>query len=166
MSTDTGSPKHERDSSNRNRWRAARRPPQQSLSTMENVLDILSNELESDACHDARMIAAEIADNETLHTDLVFSDAMHVAVALALEDADMPYTKANAAWMFDRIHPAEVREILLYRRDYPEQYAMLPKAGALENLTTTQMESASAITETLGADRLNAMFFCDTVGTA
>ena len=133
------------------------------------MLDILSNELEaaeSDAYRDARMIAGEIADNEALDTDIVFSDAMHVAVALALEDADMPYTRANAAWMFDRIHPAEVREILLYRRDYPEQYAMLPKACALENLTTAQMEAASAITETLGADRLNAMFFCDTVGTA
>jgi hypothetical protein len=144
-----------------------------SLSTtMENALDMSNKEFEAaaaaeiDAYHDARTIAAEVADKEGLDTDLVFSDAMHVAVALALEDADLPYTRANAAWMFDRICPAEVREILLYRRECPEQYAMLPKACALENLTTAQMEAANAVTATLGADRLNAMFFCDNIGKA
>ena len=138
---------------------------------MENALDISSKEWEAaaaaeiDAYHDARMIAAEIADSEELDTDLVFSDAMHVAVALALEEAELPYTKANAAWMFDRISPAEVREILVHRRDCPEDYAALPKAGALESLTTAQMQAASAVTHMLGTD-LNAMFFCDNVGTA
>ncbi len=121
---------------------------------------------EIDAHHDARMIAAEIAGHEGLATDLVFSDAMHVAVALALEEADRPYTRANAVWMFDRISPDEVREVLLYRRDCPEQYASLPKSCALENLTTAQVEAANAVGQTLGADRLNAMFFCDNIGTA
>lgn len=138
---------------------------------MENALDMSSKELEAAAAaeiaayHDARRIAADVAENEGLDTDLVFSDAMHVAVALALEDDDLPYTRANAAWMFDRISPAEVREILLYRRDCPEEYAMLPKACALENLTTAQIQAASAVTN-IGTDRLNAMFFCDNVGTA
>lgn len=121
---------------------------------------------EIDAYHHARVIAAEIAECEGLDTDLVFSDAMHVAVALALEDCDLPYTKANAAWMFDRLSPAEVREMLVYRRDCPDEYATLPKACALENLTTAQMQAASAVTNMLGANQLNAMFFCNNVGTA
>lgn len=121
---------------------------------------------EFDAYRDARAIAAEIASLEGLDCELVFSDAMHVAVALALETEDMPYTRANAAWMFDRICPSEVREILMYRHDCPEDYEMLPKAGALENLTSAQVQAAGAVTKMLGTDRLNALFFCDSFGTA
>lgn len=121
---------------------------------------------EFDNYSEARTIAAKIAAREGLDSDLVFSDALHVAVALALEDEGMPYTRSNAAWMFERICPGEVREILIYRRDYPEDYESLPKAGALETLTGAQVEAAGAVTKLLTADWLNAMFFCDNFGTA
>jgi hypothetical protein len=121
---------------------------------------------EFDNYAEARAIAARIAARDGLDSDLVFSDALHVAVALALEDEGMAYTKANAAWMFERICPGEVREILIYRRDHPEDYASLPKAGALEKLTAAQVEAAGAVTKLLAADWLNAMFFSDNFGTA
>jgi len=126
----------------------------------------LAARAEFDNYSEARAIAARIAAREGLDADLVFSDALHVAVALALADEGMAYTKSNAAWMFERICPGEVREILIYRRDCPEDYESLPKAGALENLTTTQVEAAGAVTKLLAADWLNAMFFCDNFGTA
>jgi hypothetical protein len=135
------------------------------LNTSSTTLE-LETTAEFEAYREARAIAAEIADLEGLDRDLVFSDAMHVAVALALEAEDMPYTGANAAWMFDRICPCEVREILTYRRDYPEAYDGLPKAGALENLTAVQMEAAGSLTQLLKTDWLNAMFFSESYGTA
>jgi hypothetical protein len=47
---------------------------------------------------------------------------MHVAVTLALEDEGKPYTMPNVAWMFRRVLPKEVRDILLLRRNYPDDY--------------------------------------------
>jgi hypothetical protein len=129
---------------------------------------IMEDELceEFDDYREARAIAADIAAYDKLDSDLVFSDALHVAVALALQDAGFDYSKANVAWMVEQVSPAEVREVLLYRRDNPEDYPSLPKAGAVESLTAAQVEAAHAVTEMLGSDQLNAMFFSDSVGTA
>lgn len=119
-----------------------------------------------DAYRETKLLASEIATLQELHEDIVFSDAMHVAVALRLEDEDLPYTKQNAAWMFQRISPAEVRAVLMFRRDHPADYPGLPKAGLLETLSSTCREAASALSETLSADRLNALFFADAAGNA
>jgi hypothetical protein len=62
---------------------------------------------------EAKRLAAEIAKRDCLNEDVIFSDAMHVAVTLALEDEGMPYTMPNVAWMFDRVRPKEVRDILV-----------------------------------------------------
>ena len=68
--------------------------------------------------------------------------------------------------MFERISPSEVREVLLFRRDRPADYHDLPKAGELEALSGASREAASALSETLSRDRLNALFFADAVGNA
>jgi len=116
--------------------------------------------------HEALSIAAQIADRAGLRRDLVFSDAMHVAVALALEDVDMAYTKPNVAWMFERICPGEVREILLYRRDHPEDYDTLPMAGTIDGLSAAHVEAAGALEKTLAPDWLNAFFYSGAMGKA
>ena len=67
-----------------------------------------------------KALAFAIAKRDRLHEDVIFSDAMHVAVALALGDEGMPYTMANVVWMFDRVRPEEVRDILLLRRIHPD----------------------------------------------
>lgn len=126
----------------------------------------LAASAEFDNYSEARAIAAKIAASDGLDSDLVFSDALHVAVALALEHEGMAYTKSNIAWMFERVCPGEVREILIFRRDCPEDYKSLPRAGTVENLTTAQVAVASAVSKTLAADWLNAMFFSDNFGTA
>ncbi len=115
---------------------------------------------------EAQSIASEIAVRAGLRDDLVFSDAMHVAVALALEDAGMVYTKPNVAWMFERICPGEVREILLYRRDHPEEYDALPMAGTVDRLTAAHVEAASALEKMLAPDWLNAFFYSGNMGKA
>ena len=119
-----------------------------------------------DAYRETKILASEIAASRGLHEDIVFSDAMHVAVALRLEDEGLPYTKQNAAWMFARISPSEVRALLMFRRDHPADYRSLPKAGVLESLSAACREAASALSETLSPDRLNALFFGDAVGNA
>jgi hypothetical protein len=115
---------------------------------------------------DARALAAAIASRERLHEDVVFADAMHVAVAMALETEDMPYTKANVAWMFDRILPEEVREVLFLRWTYPTDYDLLPKAGATEALSASQIASASDLANKLTREEIDAFFFADEVGHA
>ena len=119
---------------------------------------------EFDSYREARSLAAEIAALCGLPQDLVFSDAMHVAVALALEDADMAYTKLNVAWMFDRIAPGEVREILRYRLDHPDDYATLPQAGTVDRLSAAHVEAAGMLEKT--PDWLNAFFFSHNIGRA
>ena len=119
-----------------------------------------------DAYRETKLLASEIAKRQGLHEDIVFSDAMHVAVALRLEDEALPYTKQNAAWMFGHISPGEVRAVLMFRRDHPADYRGLPKAGLLEALSSACREAASALSETLSADKLNALFFADAVGNA
>jgi hypothetical protein len=119
-----------------------------------------------DTYRETKRLASEIAARQGLHEDIVFSDAMHVAVALRLDDEGLPYTRQNAAWMFERISPSEVREVLLFRRDRPADYHDLPKAGELETLSVASREAASALSETLSCERLNAMFFADAVGNA
>ena len=121
---------------------------------------------EFDYYREAQNIAAQIADQAGLRQDLVFSDAMHVAVALALEDADMAYTKPNVAWMFERICPGEVREILLYRRDHPDDYDALPMAGTVDRLTAAHVEAAGALEKMLAPDSLNAFFYSGNMGKA
>lgn len=113
---------------------------------------------------DARTIAREIAIRERLHEDLVFADAMHVAVALALETEDIPYTKPNVAWMFDRILPDEVREILALRWNYPDDYDLLPMAGVTERLTEAEMAAANELAKKLTREQIDAFFFSDQVG--
>src|SRR5262245_51507365 len=85
---------------------------------------------------EAKLIAREIAERDGQDADVVFADAMHVAVALALETEDRPYSKANAAQMFDQIFPEEVLELLTVRRDDPETYETLPMALMTEGLTS------------------------------
>ena len=121
---------------------------------------------EFDHYREAQDLAAEIADQAGLRQDIVFSDAMHVAAALALEDAGMAYTKPNVAWMFERICPGEVREILLYRRDHPDDYDALPMAGTMDRLTAAHIEAASTLEKTLAPDWLNAFFFSANIGRA
>ena len=131
-----------------------------------------SQEPRADLCpefeyyREAQRLAAEIADQAGLRQDLVFSDAMHVAVALALEDADMAYTKPNVAWMFERICPGEVREVLLYRRAHPDDYDALPMAGTMDKLTAAHVEAAGALEKMLAPDWLNAFFYSSNMGKA
>ena len=114
--------------------------------------------------HEARRLASEISERDRLHEDVVFSDAMHVAVALALEDEGMPYTMPNVAWMFDRIRPDEVRDVLLVRRNHPDDYRSLPMAGAAERLDPAEMEAAAELARKLTPQQLDAFFFSDRTG--
>lgn len=113
---------------------------------------------------DAKAIALEIAKRESLHEDLVFADAMHVAVALALETDDIPYSKANAAWMLHRIFPEEVHEILAIRLRFPGEYEQLPMAGQTERLNAAEVETATELAKTLTHAELDAFFLSDQVG--
>jgi hypothetical protein len=116
------------------------------------------------AFRDAKVLAHQIAKRERVHEDLVFADAMHVAAAFALETEDLPYTKANIAWMFGRIGPDEVREILALRWNYPADYEFLPMAGATENLSATDIVSATELAKNLTLKQIDALFFSDNVG--
>jgi hypothetical protein len=130
------------------------------------------SETEDADCHEfeqfceAQALAAEIANLAGLRQDLVFSDAMHVAVALALEDAEMEYTRPNVAWMFERICPGEVCEVLKFRRDHPDEYDTLPMAGKIDNLSAAHVEAAGTLEKSLAADWLNAFFFSGNLGRA
>ena len=116
--------------------------------------------------HEARRLAFEIGERDKLHEDVIFSDAMHVAVALALEDAGITYTMPNVAWMFGRVLPKDVRDILLLRRNYPDDYKSLPMAGATESLSSTEMNAAAELAKKLAPEQLDAFFFCDRAGNA
>ena len=116
--------------------------------------------------HEARRLASEIGKRDTLHEDVVFSDAMHVAVTLALEDDGISYTLPNAAWMFRLVLPKEVRDILLLRLNYPDDYKSLPKAGAIESLSSADMAAATELAKKLPQEQLDAFFFCDRTGSA
>lgn len=113
---------------------------------------------------DAKALAFEIAKRDRLHEDIVFADAMHVAAAFALETEDIPYTKSNIAWMFDRISPDEVHEILALRWNYPDDYEMLPMAGATENLSATDIVTATELAKNLTPEQIDAFFFSDNLG--
>ena len=115
---------------------------------------------------EARKLTSEIARHERLHEDVIFSDAMHVAVALALEDEGMSYTMPNVAWMFDRIRPGEVRDILLFRRNHPDDYRSLPMAGVTEGLSSMEIEAAAELAKKLKPEQLDAFFFSDRTGSA
>jgi hypothetical protein len=115
---------------------------------------------------EAKGLASQIAKREHLHEDVIFSDAMHVAVALALEDEGMSYTMPNVAWMFDRVRPEEVRDILLLRRNYPDDYKSLPMAGATESLSSAEIEAAAELAKKLTPEQLDAFFFSDRTGRA
>jgi hypothetical protein len=92
--------------------------------------------------HEAKALASEIAKRDHLHEDGIFSDALHVAVALALGDEGMPYTMANVVWMFDRVRPEEVRDILLLRQNH--RRLNLPMAGRMESLIRRDQAAAAA----------------------
>jgi len=115
---------------------------------------------------EAKRVASEIAKRDRLHEDVIFSDAMHVAVALALEDEGMSYTMPNVSWMFDRVRPEEVRDILLLRRNHPDDYRRLPMAGVMEGLSRVEIESATELAVKLAPDHLDAFFFSDRTGSA
>jgi|SRR5215469_18577048 len=115
---------------------------------------------------EAKAVAAAIAQREGVNPDVIFSDAMHVAVALALENAGMPYTGPNAAWMFEHVTPAEVREVLVFRRDHSQDYEFLPKARIIESLNATQVEAANTVATSLTRAELDAFFFGTSSGTA
>jgi hypothetical protein len=115
---------------------------------------------------EAKRLASEIGKRDNLHEDVIFSDAMHVAVTLALEDEGMSYTMPNVAWMFSRILPEEVRDILLLRRSYPDDYKSLPMAGATESLSSSEIEAAAELAKKLAPEQLDAFFFCDRTGSA
>jgi hypothetical protein len=66
--------------------------------------------------------------------------------------------------MFDRIAPSEVREILRYRRDHPDDYAALPQAGTVDRLSAAHVEAAGVLEKI--PDWLNAFFFSHNIGTA
>jgi len=116
--------------------------------------------------HEAKRLASEIGKRDNLHEDVIFSDAMHVAVTLALEDEGISYTMPNVAWMFRRVLPKEVRDILLLRRNYPNDYRSLPMAGATESLSSAEMDAAAELAKKLAPEQLDAFFFCDRTGTA
>ncbi len=113
---------------------------------------------------EAQALSRLIARRERTHEDLIFADAMNVAVAMALETEDRPYTKANAAWMFDRIYPEEVREVLELRWQDPEDYALLPMALQTEHLGAAEVEVARELAQKLTREELDAFFFSDQVG--
>jgi hypothetical protein len=115
---------------------------------------------------EAKRLASEIGKRDGLHEDVIFSDAMHVAVSLALEDEGMSYTMPNVAWMFSCILPEEVRDILLLRRSYPDDYKCLPRAGATESLSSSEIEAAAELAKKLAPEQLDAFFFCDRAGRA
>lgn len=115
---------------------------------------------------EARATAALIAERDSQNPDVVFSDAMHVAVALALEDAGIAYTGANVSRMFDRISPAEVRVVLWYRRHHAEEYMSLPMAGTMNGLDANQIALATAVANNFTSDQLHAFFFGEISGTA
>ncbi len=116
--------------------------------------------------HEAKRLASEIGKRDNLHEDVIFSDAMHVAVTLALEDEGISYTMPNVAWMFRRVLPKEVRDILLLRRNYPDDYRSLPMAGATESLSSAEMDAAAELAKKLAPEQLDAFFFCDRTGSA
>ena len=116
--------------------------------------------------HEAKALAFAIAKRDRLHEDVIFSDAMHVAVALALGDEGMPYTMTNVVWMFDRVRPEEVRDILLLRRIHPDDYKSLPMAGRTESLSSAEIEAAAALAKKLTPEQLDAFFFSDRTGSA
>ncbi len=115
---------------------------------------------------EARAIAAHIAERDNHDPDIVFSDAMHVAVALALEDSGTPYTKTNVARMFERVSPGEVHAILLYRHEHGDEYRALPMAGIVEKLNAAQIATANAVAKNLTPAQLDAFFFGEVSGSA
>jgi len=114
---------------------------------------------------EAKRVASEIAKRDRLHEDVIFSDAMHVAVTLALEDEGMSYTMPNVSWMFDRVRPEEVRDILLLRRNHPDDYRSLPMAGVMEGLSRLEIEAATELATKLAPEHLDAFFFSDRTGS-
>ena len=116
--------------------------------------------------YEAKRLASEIGKRDNLHEDVILSDAMHVAVTLALEDEGISYTMPNVAWMFRRVLPKEVRDILLLRRNYPNDYRSLPMAGATESLSSAEMDAAAELAKKLAPEQLDAFFFCDRTGSA
>jgi hypothetical protein len=116
--------------------------------------------------HEAKGLASEIAKRDRLHEDVIFSDAMYVAVTLALEDEGMSYTMPNVAWMFDRVRPEEVRDILLLRRNHPNDYKSLPTAGATERMSSAEIEAAAELAKKLTPKQLDAFFFSHRTGSA
>ena len=116
--------------------------------------------------YEAKRLASEIGKRDNLHEDIIFSDAMHVAVTLALEDEGISYTMPNVAWMFCRVLPKEVRDILLLRRNYPDYYKSLPMAGVTESLSSAEMDAAAELAKKLAPEQLDAFFFCDRTGSA
>ena len=115
---------------------------------------------------EAKRIASEIAKRDRLHEDVIFSDAMHVAVAVALEEEGMPYTMPNVSWMFGRVRPEEVRDILLLRRKHPDDYRSLPMAGVMEGLSRAEIEAATQLATKLAPEHLDAFFFSNRTGSA
>lgn len=116
--------------------------------------------------YEAKRLASEIGKRDNLHEDVILSDAMHVAVTLALEDEGIPYTMPNVAWMFRRVPPKEVRDILLLRRNYPDDYRSLPMAGATESLSSAEMDAATELAKKLAPEQLDAFFFSHRTGRA
>ena len=116
--------------------------------------------------HQAKVLAFNIGKREGLHEDVIFSDAMHVAVAIALEEEKMPYTLPNVAWMFNRIRPDEVRNILLLRWNNPDHYRNLSMAGVTEGLSSAKIAAAADLAKKLTLEQLDAFFFSDRVGSA
>ena len=121
---------------------------------------------EFDHYREARAIAARISERDGLHQDLIFSDAMHVAAALAMEKAGIAYSKRNAAQMLERLSPAELRLVLQFRLDNPDTYKTLPMAGVAERLTPDQVRAANSLAEKLTPAQLDALFFGDVAGRA
>ena len=62
--------------------------------------------------------------------------------------------------------PEEVRHVLLLRRQDPEAYKSLPKAGATECLSTEEIEGATELAKKLTPELLNAFFFSHRTGSA
>jgi hypothetical protein len=96
----------------------------------------------------------------------VFSDAMHVTAAIALEAAGRPYTPPNIARMFERIYPSEVLTILRLRLARPDEYADLPKAHATDALSACALDTAAALAENLTQEELDAFFVSGVAGNA
>jgi hypothetical protein len=115
---------------------------------------------------EARTLAAMIAGREKRHQDVVFSDAMHVAAAIALEAAGRPYSRPNIAWMFERVYPSEVLAVLRLRLARPDEYAGLPMAHATDAMSPGALATAAVLTETLTREELDAFFFSRVAGNA